>query len=149
MYQQVVHQPLLQQVVAERAGVADIGGIGAEGRRAVEDERHAFLQALLAGVEGQVEATEMTQAVEALERGAAAEPGEGLVEPVVDAVILQPGLHQRRSFPLADAGAQFAVDGFAAGIGQSLDLAEVIEIVGSGYPGALGHGSLQAGLSLL
>ncbi|KEA39505.1 hypothetical protein CR64_31670 [Pseudomonas aeruginosa] len=48
-------------------------------------------------------------------------------------MILQPGLHQRRGFPLADAGAQFAVDGFAAGIGQSLDLAEVIEIVGSGY----------------
>ncbi len=88
MGHQVVQQPLHHQVLAECAGVADIGGIGTEGWRAVEDKRHAFFQALLARIERQVEAAQMAQAVEALERGASAEPGEGLMEPVLHPVIL-------------------------------------------------------------
>ncbi|MNT36490.1 hypothetical protein D3C72_1725760 [compost metagenome] len=72
----------------------------------------------------------MTQAVEALEGRARAEPGEGLVEPVAHAVILQPGLHQRGGFLLADAGLQFAGDGLRAAVGQLLHVAEFGQVLG-------------------
>ncbi|MCY1558703.1 hypothetical protein D9M68_956610 [compost metagenome] len=95
---------------------------------------HAFLQLLLARIESQIEAAQVAQPVEALEHGARAEP-------VLHAVILQPGLHQGSGFLFTDPGLEFAGDGFRAAIGQLLRVAELGQVLGTEGRGR--HGDLR------
>ena len=118
---QVVAQVVEDRVVAQAGGEADIGGVAVHDWSAVEDERHP-------GFQRPVGRKELVGEADAPEGGAVAEPGEGQVEPVVDALVEQPAPHPRRRLALGHPGFEPGADGLGAPVGEALHLAEALEV---------------------
>jgi len=72
---------------------------------------------------------------EADEGGAIAEPGEGEVEPVVDAVLEEEAAHPPRRLTLGHPGLEPGGDGLGTAVGEALDLAEAVEVGGGMHHG--------------
>ena len=122
MLRQVIHQPFLHLVVAETAGITNIGHCTTHDRRAVENVRHAQLQRAARRIKTRIETTESTK------RRSVSEPCKRLVKPVIDPVIQQPGLHQFCSMPFRHAWVQLGSNGFRALIGQLLQALEASQV---------------------
>ena len=110
----------MERAVAEAGGVADVG-VAVDDRGDVEDVRHPLLEPAVGG-------EELVGEAEADEGGAVAEPGEGEVEPVVDALVEEEAPHPCRRLALGHPGLQAGADGLGAEIGEALDLAESVEL---------------------
>ena len=125
-------------VGADGARVADVGAEAAGGGGQVEDQRHAVGEGGLgreepglgAGADGRLGQASVVGDPVRAEQGPPAEPGEGLVEDLVDPAGRLGHLHQGADLGLGHADLELRLDVERDVVGQALHLAELIEIGG-------------------
>ena len=125
-------------VGADGARVADVGAEAVGGGGEVEDQRHAVGEGGLgreepglgAGADGRLGQAPVAGDPVRTEQGAPAEPGEGLVEDLVDPAGRLGHLQQGAGLALGHADSELRLDVERDVVGQPLHLAELIQIGG-------------------